>query len=337
MQRVLADTDVAGYWVNDGNQALAALDREEGAIVIDVESDQALRWIARIRAERAATTIIAVTDDRVLGSAARHVGATEIVSRKVRGRHLLDLVARHHRMARAGQPSPRADDNGIIARSTAMQRVLESVGDAAQRCTGAIISGEAATGRELIARAIHARSRPGAPFVVSDCARVPPHQLEWELFGPQPIREVPAGGDSGHALEGFTKNSRLAQALGGTLFIRRIAEMPAPLQSRLARLHRDGHAVLVERGDVIAFDVQIIAAVDPSFEAAVTDGRVRRDLYERLAAARIDLPPLRERREDLPLLVAHMVQEVCRERRLPPKALDEAATALLSAASCGRL
>jgi DNA-binding NtrC family response regulator len=234
-------------------------------------------------------------------------------------------------MAAGEEPSAKTEETRIIARSTAMQRVLESVARAVQHGRGVIISGEAATGREMIARAIHARGRRGAPFVVSDCARVSPQQLEWELFGPQPIRSAPRTADNGHALERFTSNSRLAQALGGTLFIRRIVDMPAPLQARLARLHRDGQAVLVERGEVVAFDVQIIAAVEPPLEAAVSDGRVRQDLYERLAFTRIEMPPLRDRREDLPQLLAQLVQEVCRERRLSPRALDEAATALLSA------
>ena len=132
-------------------------------------------------------------------------------------------------------------------------------------------------------------------------------------------------------LERISRNSRLHDALGGTLYLQNVAEAPTRVQARLARLLRDGEATLAETGATLRFDVRMMAGVDSSVDASIEDGRLRADLFKRLSAIRIDMPPLRSRREDIPALTNYFLREICRRRRLPPKALSRPALSLIAA------
>src|SRR5207249_2247873 len=132
--------------------------------------------------------------------------------------------------------------------------------------------------------------------------------LEAELFGPA----VSKNGDSvGRGLDRVGRSSRLCQASGGTLYFQNIADASTRVQARLARVLRDREAVLAETGETITIDVRPMAGVDPVIDAIVQEGRVREDLYRRLSVIRIDVPPLRSRREDIPALANYFVREVC--------------------------
>lgn len=134
-----------------------------------------------------------------------------------------------------------------------------------------------------------------------------------------------------HGLERVSRSGRLFEANHGTLYLHHIAEAPSRVQARLARVFRDREATLVETGATIALDVRPIAAVDLSFDIAVKEGRVRDDLVRRLSVIRIDVPPLRNRREDIPALANYFLRDICASLRVPPKTLSRPALSILSA------
>ncbi len=129
----------------------------------------------------------------------------------------------------------------------------------------------------------------------------------------------------------MSRSGRLYEANHGTLYLHHIAEAPSRVQARLARVLRDREATLVETGATIALDVRPIAAVDLSFDIAVKEGRVRDDLFRRLSVIRIDVPPLRNRREDIPALANYFLRDICASLRVPPKTLSRPALSILSA------
>jgi two-component system nitrogen regulation response regulator NtrX len=172
-------------------------------------------------------------------------------------------------------------------------------------------------------------------FVAVDCAACDCEELDAELFGPA-VRghsgDGASGGDgSKSGLERVSRQGRLHNARGGTIYLQNIAEAPTRVQARLARLLRDREAILAETGETVSFDVRPMAGVDPAFDTAVKDGRVREDLFRRLSVLRIEMPALRNRREDIPALANYFLREICAGLRVPPKTLSRSALSLLSA------
>jgi two-component system nitrogen regulation response regulator NtrX len=213
--------------------------------------------------------------------------------------------------------------------SPAMRKVLDAVERAAADRSHVIICGEPGTGRETVARAIHEQSRvKRIAFVKVEAGPHAPETFPLDVFG-VPLRATRS--IESRALERLSRASRLYQALGGTVFFENLVELPARLQSSLARLLRDREAELTDDREQIEFDVRVIAAADTMPERAVEEGRVRLDLFQRLSAVRIDLPPLRERRDDIPAMASAFVEERCRLANLPPKTLSEPALQLLAA------
>jgi DNA-binding NtrC family response regulator len=192
-----------------------------------------------------------------------------------------------------------------------------------------LIRGEEGTGRQVAARAIHAlQSRGTSVFIAINCAEHA-DELDLKLFGPALRRQN--SDQDWKGLERVSRHGRLHDARGGTLYLQNIAEAPTRVQARLARLLRDREAVLVESGQQIDFDVRPMAGVDLSFDDAVREGRVRDDLYRRLSVLRIDMPPLRSRREDIPALANYFMREICASLRIPPKTLSRSALSLIAA------
>ncbi len=205
----------------------------------------------------------------------------------------------------------------LISKSPAMQRVFELALVAARSNSTILILGESGTGKEVIARAIHAESqRPDGPFVAVSCAALTETLLESELFG--------------HEKGAFTgavarRKGKLESANGGTLFLDEVGDISPKLQLDLLRVLEERRFHRVGGSELIEVDVRVIAATNRDLEKAVASGSFREDLYYRLNVIRVTLPPLRERKEDIPLLVEHFLErleaELKRQIRIAPEAM----------------
>ena len=215
----------------------------------------------------------------------------------------------------------------IFAESLAMRGVLDGISAAAATRGGVLICGEAGSGRRMIARELHQRSAGArAPFVGVDCAEVA--ELESVLFGVPP----PTNGDLAKSkFDRISKPSLLHQAVGGTLFLAHIQEMPARVQARLARILRDGEVNVVESRRTHSLRMRLVASADVGWETAVAEGQIRSDLHKRCSATRIDMPPLRDRREDIPALARLLIEQVCADSGFEARTIEPSALALLCA------
>ena len=202
----------------------------------------------------------------------------------------------------------------IIGKSEAMQVVLDLVGQVAPSRSTILVQGESGTGKELIAKAIHSHSpRRDKPFVPVHTGAVPSDLLESTLFG--------------HVKGAFTsaiasKKGLFEIANGGTLFLDEIGTMALDTQAKLLRVLQDRKFMLVGGVQEIQVDVRIVAATNADLRVAVREGRFREDLFYRLNVITIELPPLRNRKEDIPLLVAHCLKRFCEENQLPLRTIS---------------
>jgi DNA-binding NtrC family response regulator len=204
--------------------------------------------------------------------------------------------------------------------------VQELVRRAAPLDVCVLLTAERGAGVEAVAQELHARSRrAAAPYVTVECDGADAARLAQLLFGA--VSSTPPARPSD--LEPITRESRIAAACGGTLFLQDVTELPATVQARMARIVRDGEALI--EGEPMATDVRVIASASPAVDADVHAHRLRSDLFRRLAAVRIDLPPLRERQEDVPGIATRLLEIVTAERGLPPRAFTQAALALVAA------
>ena len=220
----------------------------------------------------------------------------------------------------------------FVAQSPAMRRVTELVKQAASGRSGVCISGEPGTGRTLIARTIHQLGNDTGEraFVVEDCAGDTPQELERRLFGALPT--TPPSFTQRNVTDQIAKAGALYQARGGTLLLLNLIEAPARVQARLARVLRDREAVVIDaKAAVVDVDVQLIATFDTGVDAAVADGRLRGDLYKQIAQVRLDVPALRRRREDIPLLAVHLLKQICLANQVAEKHFSRAVVQVLSA------
>lgn len=211
----------------------------------------------------------------------------------------------------------------IVGTSDVLQSVFRLVEKVAATTTNILVNGESGTGKELIARAIHHHSPRGSrPFVAINCGALPETLLESELFG--------------HTKGAFTgatadKPGLLRAAEGGTVFLDEIGEITPAMQVRLLRAVQEHEVLPVGAGGAVRFDARIICATNRDLEKEVSEGRFREDLFYRLNVIEIHLPPLRERREDIPLLVRHFIAATAREQLQPEKPISrEAMTALIN-------
>ncbi len=198
-----------------------------------------------------------------------------------------------------------------------MQEVFRAIGRLAQSHATVLINGESGTGKELVARALHRHSpRREAPFIAINTAAIPRDLLESELFGHE------RGAFTGATAQ---RRGRFEQAENGTLFLDEIGDMPAELQTRLLRVLSDGHFYRVGGHQPIKANVRVIAATHQDLDDRVRDGLFREDLYHRLNVIRLRLPPLRERREDIPLLVQHFLKKSARDLEVEAKRISAGA------------
>ena len=205
----------------------------------------------------------------------------------------------------------------ILGQAPAMQEVFRAIGRLSQSSATVMITGESGSGKELVARAVHRHSpRADKPFIAINTAAIPRDLLESELFGHE------RGAFTGAAAQ---RRGRFEQAEGGTLFLDEIGDMPSELQTRLLRVLSDGNYYRVGGHSPIKANVRIIAATHQNLEARVKENLFREDLFHRLNVIRVRLPSLRERREDIPILARHFLQQSAQDLGVEAKRFSEAA------------
>lgn len=211
--------------------------------------------------------------------------------------------------------------SGIIGQSIAMQKVFRAIGRLSHMPMTVLITGESGTGKELIASALHEHSpRKSKPFIALNMAAIPHDLIEAELFGHE------KGAFTGATT---TRQGRFEQAHGGTLFLDEIGDMPLPTQTRLLRVLANGEFYRVGGLKPIKVDVRIIAATHQNLETLVQQGKFREDLFYRLNVIRLALPSLRERREDIPLLIDFFMQNIAKSMHTHTKTITPSAMHIL--------
>jgi transcriptional regulator with GAF, ATPase, and Fis domain len=227
-------------------------------------------------------------------------------------RHVESLLTQSERLAEEnkvlrGRLVDEADGRRIVAHAPAMRALLELVERVAPRGVSVLLRGESGTGKELIAKLVHLLSGRAGSLIAVNCAAMPESLLESELFGIE----------GGVATGVRARAGKFELASGGTLFLDEIGDMEPALQVKLLRALQEREVVRVGGAAPIPIDARVVAATHQDIEGLIRDGRFREDLYYRLKVVEIDLPPLRERREDIPLLVRHFADEFCEREGIP--------------------
>ena len=219
--------------------------------------------------------------------------------------------------------APTASPLELVGHSPAITRAQELVRRAAAMDGGVLLTAEPGAAVESVARELHARSRRASgPYVIVECAAVDAARADRLLFG-SPAQDAPTD------LESISGDGRVAAARGGTLFLQDAAELPAAAQARLARIARDGEMRV--DGVQAAAALRFVASASPAIDADVNAHRFRMDLYRRLSSTRIDLPPLRDRAEDVPALATWLLDDICDAHGVARRSFTQAALALVGA------
>jgi two-component system response regulator AtoC len=326
-----------------GYEVLAASTGAEGfrlaaqgdpaAIVLDMRLPDAsgLDLIPELRKRAAEAPVLMITahHDMATTILAMKAGAFDYLHKPIDIRAFdlaLDRALEVRRLSRrqdfvaveGGRPYAMGD---LVGTSPAMQRLFKNVGRVAASRTSVLIQGESGTGKELLARVIHSYSAPGRPFIAVNCSAIVETLLESELFG--------------HEKGAFTgavtaKVGKFELAEDGTVFLDEIGELSGNLQAKLLRVLQEKEVERVGGSRTIPVRARILAATNRDLEAEVRAGRFREDLFQRLRVVTLSIPPLRERREDLPLLVEHLLLKINQRlhknlRRVPLELVEELA------------
>jgi len=322
----------AGYQVliaADAESGLALAEEASPALVItdlQIPGGSGINVLKKLHAEHPETAVVMVTAFGTVQTAveAMKAGAYDYIAKPVDFDELTLIVRRaleHQRLVEEVHSLRSALDEkygfeNIVGHSRSLIRVLEIASRVARRDSTVLIIGETGTGKELLARAIHQNSRrKQQPFITINCGTIPKDLLESELFG--------------HTRGSFTgavgpKKGKIEMAHGGTLFLDEIGEMPPELQVKLLRLIQNGEVEKVGATEAIYVDVRIIAATHRNLQALIEDGTFREDLYYRLAVVPLEVPPLRDRSEDIPELVQHLFQKARQKHDVPQLKLSSA-------------
>ena len=287
-----------------------------------------LKLIEEINARKLPVTVIVTTGNGGVPEAVQAMrnGAYDFLTKPADPQHLCLLVQRALRerdlqdqvSALRQQLQGRHAFQNVLSKSPRMMDVFDLIGHVADSASTVLVIGETGTGKEQIARAIHqasAATRPGA-FVAINCAALPETLLESELFGHEKGSFTGAVGQ---------RRGRFEQSNKGTLFLDEVGDIPLPMQVKLLRVLQERKFERIGGSDPIEIDTRVIAATHRSLETLVKEGKFREDLFYRLNVIRIDLPPLRDRPEDVPVLAAHFCQKFGRAGHVPtvtPEAME---------------
>jgi DNA-binding NtrC family response regulator len=334
LQQLLeADTDLQIDSTGSAKTALQNLSERNYSIVLTdlrMAGLDGMDLIREIQQRGLPVTVIVMTGDSSIHEAveAIRLGAYDfllkpidldylrlVMKRALRERRLLDQV----RNLRA-QLQANYSFHNILSKNPRMHALFELIANVADSNSTVLIEGETGTGKEQVARAIHSTSsRRAAPLVAVNCAALPEGLLESELFGHEKGSFTSAVGQ---------RRGRFEMANGGTLFLDEVGDVPAPMQAKLLRVLQERRFERVGGTETIEVDVRVIAATNRSLQQLVKEGKFREDLFYRFNVVKIDLPPLRSRAEDIPILVTHFIEKYTRPGEMP-KQLDPGAMDIL--------
>ena len=329
----LANWDTSPVVVEDCGQLRSIIDKIRPAIALCISSNpstqKGLKWLTKIRTTDTTMPVILIAEksSESLAIAALRAGAADYLKTPIqRG----ELLSRCQQIISSRVPlgaeitkgdRSRAIDCSMIGNCDSMQALKSHIGRVARTDSTVLITGETGTGKELAAESIHAQShRRTKSMIRVNCSAMPDGLVESELFG--------------HDRGAFTgavaaRPGKFELADGGILFLDEIGEMPPGAQSKILRCIENKTIFPLGAKEAVPLDVRIIAATNQDPEALIEDGRLRVDLYYRLNVARIQLPPLRERREDIPDLIAHGIRKLNREFNRNVQGLKEDVVKLL--------
>ncbi|MGB5627863.1 MAG: nitrogen regulation protein NR(I) [Woeseiaceae bacterium] len=322
LEKALKQADMETRSFERAEHLLEALgDAPPDVLITDVRMPgmSGLALLERLRGGYPDLPIIVITAHTDLENAvaAYKGGAFEYLPKPFDIDEAVDLVRKAARLNGTAEQEigePATAMASMIGQAPAMQEVFRSIGRLAGSSMTVLITGESGTGKELVARALHDHSpRANKPFVALNTSAIASELLESELFGHE--KGAFTGADS-------RRIGRFEQADGGTLFLDEIGDMSPELQTRLLRVLAESEFYRVGGQSAIRVDVRVIAATNQDLARAVKESRFREDLYHRLNVIRINTPPLRQRQEDIPLLLQHYLAEAAQELGSSPKSLD---------------
>ncbi len=316
----LSDVGHQVLTAENGSKALEIIEKEKpGVAIVDLVMPgmDGIELLKKVREISPSIEVIIITAYGSIPTAitAMREGAYDYIEKPFcpeKAELLIKKLAEHQQLIEENislhrKLEERYQFENIIAKSAKMQQVVEVIKVIAKSNATALITGESGTGKELVARAIHSQSyRKDKPFVAVSCAALPESLLESELFG--------------HEKGSFTgahaqRRGRFEVANRGSLFLDEIGEMSANIQVHLLRVLEEKEFTRVGGNELVKVDVRVISATNKDIKRAVADGQFREDLYYRLNVVTIELPPLRERKEDIPLLAQHFLKKFAAENQ----------------------
>jgi two-component system nitrogen regulation response regulator GlnG len=329
-EKALARTDLEFKTFSSVAEALNALNRDQPQVVVSdirMPNGSGLEFLAEIKQRYPDIPVIIMTaySDLESAVAAFQGGAFEYLAKPFDVDQAIDVIKRavEESMRQAVDNVILEETPEIIGQAPAMQEVFRAIGRLSRSHATVLINGESGSGKELVASALHKHSpRAEKPFIAINTAAIPKDLLESELFGHE------RGAFTGAAA---ARRGRFEQADNGTLFLDEIGDMPADLQTRLLRVLSDGQFYRVGGHQPLKVNVRVIAATHQDLEERVKLGLFREDLFHRLNVIRLRLPPLRERREDIPHLTKHFLAQSAIQLGVEAKQLSPAALRYLTA------
>lgn len=324
LQKALDKAGIANRFFEDAETVLEAMDQGQhpALLVTDISMPGAdgLALLATVQEKLPRVPVIVITAHSDLDSAvnAYQGGAFEYLPKPFDIGQAVELVRRGLAQSQSESVAPGAQTpqalSSIVGKAPAMQGVFRAIGRMSGSSMTVLITGESGTGKELVAQALHEHSpRSAQAFVALNTSAIPADLLESELFGHE--RGAFTGADR-------QRIGRFEQASGGTLFLDEIGDMAPGLQTRLLRVLAEGEFFRVGGQKPIKVDTRVIAATNQDLAKNVARGTFREDLYHRLNVMRIEIPPLRDRREDIPALLEHYLAQVSGELEVPTKVLS---------------
>src|SRR5438552_1863507 len=309
---------------NRGNEGLRHANKDECDVVLTdlrLPGLGGLELVKQLHETQPRLPVVLMTAHGTIETAieATKLGAYDYLQKPFEMPGLISVL---HRAVEAGRlmrepvtlpNAPVESRTALVGTSRLMQEVCKEIGRVAAKPVTVLIRGETGTGKELIARALYQHShRANAPFIAVNCAAIPENLLESELFGHE--RGAFTGADQ-------RRIGRFEQAHRGTLFLDEIGDLSAHMQVKLLRVLQQQSFQRVGGSETVCVDVRVLAATHCALETMIREGKFREDLFHRLNVVTLHLPPLRERREDIPVLVRHFLWKYAAEFGLEPPAI----------------